>query len=432
MYPDKPLKKALWCFIVLCQVLFVHSQHAFAINGQDTPLLNGTVKAVSDPDAAPSLDYEITPKFSLGARIDLEATRKSNRDLNSRREDDRTDIRPEFTLALQYLPRPGLRLFTQMEYSERFRIRDRENSTQRKTNTEIEKLMLHLKPFIIPPLTLKIGRQRFVDRHEWFFDETLDGIQLVYTLRPFRIQAWWNTILINPDKPEDKIQNTVLSIRYRAHKKQEVHFFGIARNDPDHTKPQTYFTGLFFKIKNKPFKYWGMAALLKEKESGDKRDGVGFDFGASFHKKSPLKPVFTLGFAYASRQFHQTGLQDNQGKWGGIAKFKYYGEVFDPELSNLWILTGGAGIRPTRNSSIDLILHHYQQVKAERRIRDDGIRRSPRGENTDLGNEADLVAALRINKHVQLEWTSGFFFPGSAFSRSGTAFLLNLEVRFIL
>ncbi len=76
-----------------------------------------------------------------------------------------------------------------------------------------------------------------------------------------------------------------------------------------------------------------------------------------------LKPSVTLGYALGSgddastsdvdESFRQTGLQDNSAKFNGVTRLKYYGEVLNPELSNLSVLTAGVGIRPSPRSSID-------------------------------------------------------------------------------
>ena len=62
--------------------------------------------------------------------------------------------------------------------------------------------------------------------------------------------------------------------------------------------------------------------------------------------------------------FRQTGIQDNNDKFGGVTSFKYYGELLEPELSNLHILTAGIGRRFGRRMSLDLIYHNYRQDEA--------------------------------------------------------------------
>lgn len=115
----------------------------------------------------------------------------------------------------------------------------------------------------------------------------------------------------------------------------------------------------------------------------------------------------TLGFAFGSgdsdpdtdvdRNFRQTGLHDNSGKFNGNTKFKYYGEVFDPELSNMMIWTAGAGIRPSKNTSLDVVYHHYSQVDRSDELRDVDIDPDPTGKSRDLGHAVDLIVGASVS-----------------------------------
>jgi hypothetical protein len=77
------------------------------------------------------------------------------------------------------------------------------------------------------------------------------------------------------------------------------------------------------------------------------------------------RPALTAAYAVGSGDdnpghrvdgaFRQTGLQENEARWTGITRFKYYGELLDPELNNLTVVTVGLGLRPTKRSSLDHI-----------------------------------------------------------------------------
>ena len=78
--------------------------------------------------------------------------------------------------------------------------------------------------------------------------------------------------------------------------------------------------------------------------------------------------------------------------------FLYYGELFDPELSNLLILTAGTGINMTEESSIDIVYHYYLQHKASDELRDAGIDAEPDGESKRLGSEIDLIIGYEVTQ----------------------------------
>ena len=101
-------------------------------------------------------------------------------------------------------------------------------------------------------------------------------------------------------------------------------------------------------------KYWLELAHVRGRSKSNKIRGIGFDLGSTYKLDLPLRPSITLGCAFGSgdddpldnenNNFRQTGLQDNSAKFNGVTHLKYYGEMFDPELSNLVILTAGFGL----------------------------------------------------------------------------------------
>ena len=116
-----------------------------------------------------------------------------------------------------------------------------------------------------------------------------------------------------------------------------------------------------------------------------------------------------------------------------MTKFAYYGELFNPELSNLAVLTAGIGARPTKRSSVDLVYHRYKQPHRMDEIRDSEIDEDPSGHSRDIGQEIDLVIGIREGDTIDLELIGGVFFPGRAFDNdSDLAFFggFSLEIKF--
>lgn len=153
------------------------------------------------------------------------------------------------------------------------------------------------------------------------------------------------------------------------------------------------------------------------------------------------KPTVTLGYARGSgdanrkddvdRNFRQTGFEDNQAKFGGVTKFKYYGELFAPELRNLHIFTVGLGVRPSKRSSIDIVVHRYRQDELSDKLKGAGIDADPLGLSRDLGGEIDLILGYREIKDLRLELMVGYFAPGNAFDAStDPAWFAGFETRY--
>ena len=195
-------------------------------------------------------------------------------------------------------------------------------------------------------------------------------------------------------------------------------------------------------------KYWADAAFVggdpgvdNDQPNADDLRGHGLDAGATYVLEGPLEPSFTLSYAFGSgdsdpddgtdRNFRQTGLQDNNARFNGVTSFKYYGELLEPELSNLKIFTAGVGVRPSRKTSIDLLYHRYRQDVAFDELRDSNLDEDPNGDSRALGEEIDLIVGVRKWHDIDVEFIAGHFSPGDAFPRNAdSALFFNFEARY--
>ncbi len=169
--------------------------------------------------------------------------------------------------------------------------------------------------------------------------------------------------------------------------------------------------------------------------------GAGIDLGSTWEIPLPFRPSLTLGYAFGSgksgmeqetdRGFRQTGIQDNSDKFGGVASFRYYGELFDPELSNLHIVTMGLGIRFLRKSSLDFVYHLYRQAHAAPFLRDVGFKRDPDGVHRSIGQEWDLILGIEEFKMFEIKLVGAIFRPGNAFAPQAgkLSYLASLRLR---
>ena len=124
-------------------------------------------------------------------------------------------------------------------------------------------------------------------------------------------------------------------------------------------------------------------------------------------------------------------MDDNSGKFGGVTSFNYYGEVLDPELSNLGIFTLGGGIRPIKRVSIDLIYHYYRQHYADDDINGSNLKIDPGGDSKDVGHALDLVMGYRAIENLDVEMVLGTFIPGQAFSGNAEpAYKVGIEMSY--
>lgn len=94
------------------------------------------------------------------------------------------------------------------------------------------------------------------------------------------------------------------------------------------------------------------------------------------------------------------------------------------------IFTAGIGIKPTEDSSVDLVYHYYLQHKASEDLRNVAIDADPTGRSRSLGSEIDLIIGYEEFEDIELALALGYFIPGDAFSESDNAFFARLEIQY--
>jgi hypothetical protein len=183
-------------------------------------------------------------------------------------------------------------------------------------------------------------------------------------------------------------------------------------------------------------------------DKGRRFDALAADYGATLTGAAGLLSLsLTCASAHGSsnhanphvtgidQEFRQTGYEDNTGMFDGVATFQYYGELFDPELANLDILTIGAGLRIRTRASIDAVYHRYRQPLydgaalrdlegTDLTLFDLGGRGIDPGNGRpartffpyrDVGNEIDIIIGLaRWMDRINAKWVMAWFHPDDA------------------
>ena len=182
---------------------------------------------------------------------------------------------------------------------------------------------------------------------------------------------------------------------------------------------------------------WLDVSHMQGESRGTKSRGWGFDVGTTWamHKNFALTGGFAMGTgddpgSATDNTFRQTGLHDNNSKFAGVTSFRYYGELIDPELANLEIVTAGITWLPRHGVSLDLVGHSYRQNELNRRLVDTDIDKRPNGRDPELGMELDLILGWRTNKKWDLEVVAAMFKPGKAFNIADQAYLGKVQFRY--
>lgn len=144
--------------------------------------------------------------------------------------------------------------------------------------------------------------------------------------------------------------------------------------------------------------------------------GWAFDTGLTWILPLWAEPRLTTGWARGSSGYRQTGIHADEIGFGGVQRFQRYGEILDPELANLSVLTAGVGCTLLRWSSLDLAYHYYSLVSSATSLRNARLEPELTGHSRALGQELDLVLALEDWERVELELIGSAFRAGPAFA----------------
>lgn len=357
-------------------------------------------------------------------------------------------------------------------------------------------------------LGLQVGRQKFRDSREWWWDERLDSIRAEWVPnKTFLIEAAVAEeqfkIALDEDHMDAELED-ILRVLVHAEwvwqERQLLELYFLSHYDhsdtpavgavvdpsnEDEDDADLRWIGLRstgrYKINSDHRLYywldtayvWGDETLLdfgtervlgvptgnREVDTVYSQDvsAWAFDLGTTWETRWRAEPRFTFGFAMGSgdsdpredapgtsANFRQTGIGDNNGKWRGVNRFRYYGELLRPELSNLQITTFAVGFPLLESSSVELIHHYYRQVHKAQFLRSARINppdipgTDPEiqltGTNRDIGHELDLSLGLEEWKYFEAEFTAGMFRAGDAYGRNegdlAFNFSLSLSIEF--
>jgi alginate production protein len=405
---------------------------------------------IFDPDAPPETRYRLAPFLTFGAEIEVTYAYRKNLGLDDRRDGDASLLTPELSLALSFDPDPRFQAFLNVAVAREsvLKIEADQSKPSEDVAVEVKEAFIWLRS-LPGGLSLQLGRQRFEDERQWLYDEELDAVRLRFAHAALAIELSASRDgLVRKDlassAKRDRINNYVLHASYRLPRETTVETYAIVRDDRDADRRRPVFAGL--RSRGEPIEdldYWLELGYVGGRDGSKRIRGWGVDVGATYEFQVGPKPALTLGFAFGSgdrnpddgtdESFRQTGLQDNEADFGGATDFKYYGEVLDPELSNLAILTAGVGIRPSDKFSMDLVYHYYLQHRAAPALRSAGIDAEPSGRSRRLGSGIDFVMGLQeIWDHLDARVGVGYFLPGPGFPGAigGGAWVVRAEVQF--
>lgn len=413
---------------------------------------------VIDPDEPPEATDKAGKFIQFGGRISMGYEEKRNYDLDTKEADAFGSVSPSVALSTTITPTKNISLYASMNLSREIPTIEKGDKEKRRFELSVSQVNLTVRDLPIKNLNFVVGRQRFQDERQWVLNETSDGLRLSYKYKKFGIDTgmFWEGVLdsdILNDESADREDVYYVRTEYRFSKKLKINPYGLFRRNHSPDQERIFFFGVHAAgeiLRN--LEYWAElgSSLGKERIEDSKTGldrlndfaGVGFDVGTRYEFNLPLKPSLVASYAFGSGDnnpgddidegFRQSGLQGNSDSINGVSKVNYYGELFDPELSNLMVLTAGVAIRPIKKGSIQFLYHDYIQHHASPDVRDASIRARPDGLSNRLGGELDFVFALKNIKRFDFTATLGMFVPdkGAYEDAETVAFLANLRTRF--
>lgn len=363
-------------------------------------------------------------------------TGENNYNLNRSRNRDRDDYEASGRLRLIYRPTSTFISVAEARYGGRWRDDARDGWIYDGDVRLGETFAYWIDPFGAN-LDVQAGRIDFDERREWLYDQNLDGIKLFHYGRITVTELSVTTTLDDGSPRDENALNTILYVSNGSDRRHLAAYVIHRDFDLALAEKRTNYGLRAFGRWLPNSRVWLEVSRMNGKSGAIDAAAWGFDIGNTYEFDNGFN--FTLGYAFGEgddpktardENFRQTGLEDNNARFAGVTSFKYYGELVDPVLTNLKILTAGLGMRFQRRISVDLVGHQYRQHRLSRRWLDSGIRKRPNGIDRKLGWELDLVLGMRSHPSWDVEVVAAWFVPGDAFDDADNALMGKLQLRY--
>jgi alginate production protein len=382
----------------------------------------------------------ISDGLRLTTMVETRLKTEDNYNLDKDQRADRQDI--GFSGRARLIIEPSVYgISGQMEVRYTHVMRDDdEDGTLDITDSRLGETYVYLNDIFDADFDAYIGRMDFDDRREWLYDQNLDGIRFFWKVGDVIAEASATTTLSDGNLWDENTDNYTF---YLTDSKRRYAAYLIHRDTSQPYEQSISHFGLrAFGEWPKNHENWlEIAGIHGERENQHGHatlQGWAIDFGSTWYLGD--RWYLTGAWAFGSgdgdtrdgsdNNFRQTGLQDNNGKFGGVTSFRYYGELVDPELANLHIGTIGIGYRFNKTSSLDILGHYYRQDEAARKLIDADLDQKANGIDRELGWEVDAILGWRPSPTWDLELVYGWFKPGKAFEDASDASIGKVQVRF--
>ena len=427
--------------------------------------------------------------LTIGGKYEASPEHRANYNLDGDEDRDLTRVNQELRLEMLYEVDPRLAVFLEPQVLHRW---DRKSGRDDESEFEVRRGQSWIYYSLWPEsgLALQIGRQNLKERRSWWWDVDLDAARLHFRRATVvaELGIAKEVFPVSLDDLDDDIPPEQEDVtrgfgrwKWQWANLQNLEFFWLSERDrsgsyqdnvvipedrEDILDADLDWLGAraIGRWKKKPlgtFFYWADVASVRGTEvltefselgnglieANETRQvdirGWAIDAGLTLRPRKNRQLSFTASYAVGSgdddpdplrdRSFRQTGLNTNKGKHRGVTRFRYYGELLRPELSNLRVLTFAIGRQFLSASSMDLAYHNYRQVYADTVLRSARISTPLTGENRDVGDEIDLVIGIEEWRHWELKFIGSVFRAGDAYGPGAQerAYRADMQLKYI-
>ncbi|MEK7266409.1 MAG: alginate export family protein [Pseudomonadota bacterium] len=447
------------------------------------------VLGVSNDDVRPDDQLKINlfgAPLIVGGELEAAAQSQSNYDLDRRSKDYRLRTLPEAKIEALFLPSENVAAFVQAKAFVESEIIDADGSDTTQAGASLDQAWVFVSKIFGLNASLQVGRQKFQDRREWWWDDDFEAVRLHFASGRFfgfiaAGEELWSADTLEPLQGDQRDRRHVLgNLAYTIDPKKQLELFFLNTNDhsggygagelvadglEDESDADLTWIGVRYRGRHKfdPLgkiyfnldlaRVAGDETLIDFQDPEDdgllaasaplatKVRGWAIDTSVNWEMPFDFEPYLSLGYARGSgdrdetdgvdRDFRQTGLHGNNGKNRGISRFRYYGEVLRPDLSNMQVFTGAIGVPLGETMWLETVYHQYRQTTPRDEISASRLDFDPLGISRDIGREIDAVLSFEYRQRWEAEITLGAFEAGDAFGPAkgewahGAAFKLN-------
>ncbi|MEA3521757.1 MAG: alginate export family protein [Campylobacterota bacterium] len=322
---------------------------------------------------------------------------------------------------------------------------------------ELKRLSLEIPSLFYTPISTKIGRMSFKDKRTWWYDNELDMLKLFHneTLLSWDLSAGGRLSDEKANAGNQRVslegsQYLIAHLDYHYYYKHHFEVFAMHEDNGQDKDPIGQRYSLTDKIKaysqlswlalrsygtfNNTIEYWGDIAYVNGNiqnlnyanaivVSADdiSTSGFGIDVGA-LYKADTFG--FGFGLAHGSGDddskdsqslFLQPSISNNKSSILGTTRYRYYGEMLDPQLSNINILSLYGGLQIYKDLWVEGNYHNYTQHTPSKQLRSSSLIIATNGIDKDVGQEVDMILGGKFDNKSEVQLILSGFFGGDAF-----------------